>query len=151
MSARSKIHDGLVAICICAMSAGLGFGMASCAARQRTSDVVTAFLECEAAELPADTLRDATALAISAISKWISGSGAIDTAGLVGDLAALKTNLGRCAMAAAVVAWAGAPKPSAEAPMAAALAVDPAALRRAFTLARTEAGWPAVKIAGQTL
>lgn len=123
----------------------------SCSARQHVADGVAAFLECESAGLPADTLGDATALATGVLQKWISGSGSIDAAGLKADLVALKTNLGRCAMAAAVVAWTGASKPLAEAPMAAVITVDPDALRRAFVQARTEAGWPAVKIAGQTL
>ena len=151
MSRARKIEATLIAAGFCAMVVAAGFGVASCAARQHVADGVAAFLECESAGLPADTLGDATALATGALQKWISGSGSIDATGLKGDLAALKTNLGRCAMAAAVVAWAGSSKPSAEAPMAAALAVDPDALRRAFVQARTEAGWPAVKIAGQTL
>ena len=146
-----KVRVVVMTVAACALCFCYGAAISSCAARQHVADGVAAFLECESAGLPADTLGDATALATGALQKWISGSGAIDAAGLKGDLATLKTNLGRCAMAAAVVAWAGSSKPSAEAPMAAALAVDPDALRRAFVRARTEAGWPAVKIAGQTL
>lgn len=140
---------GLVVVALALM---LGVAtLQSCAARQRAADGPVAFLECEAAGLPTGTLGDATRLATSALSKWISGSGAIDKVGLTGDLASLKTNLGRCAMAAAVVAWAGAQKPGPNAPMAAALTSDPWALRQAFIEARSEAGWPVVKIAGQTL
>lgn len=151
MSRAGRIEAALITAGLCALSVAAGFGGASCAARQHVADGIAAFLECESAGLPADTLGDATALASGALQKWISGSGAIDATGLKGDLVTLKTNLGRCAMAAAVVAWFGTSKPAAEAPMAAALTVDPDALRRAFVQARTEAGWPAVKIAGQTL
>lgn len=146
-----KVRAVVMTLAFSSLCAGYGFAIASCAARQRAADGLVAFLECETAGLPADTLGDATKLATSALGKWISGSGAIDKTGLAGDLAALKTNLGRCAMAAAVVAWAGAPRPGAEAPMSSALVVDPWALRQAFVEARGEAGWPVVKIAGQTL
>jgi len=120
--------------------AALGGAVAiGCAARQRASAGVGAFLDCEAAQLPADTLKDATSLATTEIRHLIGGTGAVDVAALKADMAPLKTNLLRCAFAGAMAAL----TPPQTARMA--TGVD---LRGAFAAASAELGWPSVRPVG---
>lgn len=133
------------------LGAGSLSGLSCAEVRPRGAAAVGAFLDCEAGTLPADTLADAVALATSAVMNAISGSGRIDAGKLGADVAGLKTDLGRCALAAAVAALATPKAPLPGAPASSALAIDGRALRSAFTAARSSSGWPAVHVAGEVL
>lgn len=126
----------------------LASGSPSCAARQSVGAGVTAGLDCEAPSVVA-FLGDATILAIRTLEHWISGTGQVDRSGLSADLANIKTNLGRCAMDAAVAALAArstAPQPGA--PAAAPMAVDSAQILSTYAEVRSELGWPAGRPSG---
>ena len=111
---------------------GVGLpGMAACGARQRVASGVGAFLDCAAANLPPDTLADATALASSELRHLISGSGMVDVA-LKADMTPLKTDLLRCAFTGAIAALEEPTTPS----------------RDAFLVAKAELGWGTVKPIG---
>ncbi len=133
---RMALITGLALVC------GVAVLVASCAtARQRGAAGVTAFLECQAPNVDAALLEEAKGVAISAIDKWISGDGHVDTAGLRAEARPLKSDLMRCAFEAAIAAIA-APAPKADgATMAAPRAVDAAALRTEWASVRTELGW----------
>lgn len=129
--------------------AGIGAVQVSCSWRQHAAAGAVAFLDCEAANLPPDTLADATALGIGAIGNAISGSGHVDASRIKADMSSLKTDLGRCAFAAAVAALVTPVPPQPGAPAAAELVVDVTALKGAFTRASAELGWPEVRVAGK--
>jgi hypothetical protein len=123
-------------------------GSLSCAARQSVGAGVTAGLDCEAPGLVA-FMGDATVLAIRMLEHWISGTGQVDRSGLASDLANIRTNLGRCAMDAAVAALAArspAPQPGASA--SAPMAVDSAQILSVYTEVRSELGWPSGRSPG---
>ncbi len=119
----------------------------SCAsARQRGAAGVGAFLSCTAADFPPSTLADATGLATSALMRWISGSGKVDTAGVKADMAPLKSDLLRCAWAGAVAALTAPRQPAAPgAPANSPLEVDAATLRMTFEGVAARLGWPAMR------
>jgi len=117
--------------------------MAACGARQRVASGVGAFLDCAAANLPPDTLADATALASSELRHLISGSGMVDVA-LKADMTPLKTDLLRCAFTGAIAALEEPTTPSRDA-----FLVAKAGLARdAFLVAKAELGWGTVKPIG---
>jgi len=111
----------------------------SCAARQRVANGIGAFLDCEAAGLPQDTLADMTALASDEARHLISGTGEVDISRLKEDMAPLKTDLARCAMTGAIAAL----------PAGGALrAPSGPTLAQAFAEAKTQLGWGRIKPVG---
>lgn len=121
------------------------FAMTACSgsAGQRAPAGVKAFLDCETPHVDAAMLADAKALATAAASKWISGSGTIDAAGLRADAAPLKTDLLRCAFDAAMAALVTAVSATPGAPASSARAVDSVQVTAAWSSARAQLGWPA--------
>jgi hypothetical protein len=144
---------GSVITILIGLLVGVGLpGMAACGARQRVASGVGAFLDCEAANLPPDTLADATALASSELRHLISGSGVVDVA-LKADMTPLKTDLLRCAFTGAIAALEEPTAPAAPAapgtPSRDAFLVAKAGLARdAFLVAKAELGWGTVKPIG---
>jgi hypothetical protein len=135
-------HPPMATLALALLALGLSvLGIATaCGARQRTAAGVGAFLDCEAANLPQDTLADATALASAELRHLISGSGVVDADALKEDMAPLTTDLLRCAMAGAIAALA---------PLPVALRVASAAdARQAFIVAKSQLGWGQVKPVG---
>lgn len=120
-----------------------GMLVTGCGARPRIAAGVGAFLDCESPHVDAQMLADAKVVATSAIGKWISGSGTIDTAGLKADAAPLKSDLMRCAMDAAIAVLTTPVPEQVGAPQSAAMAVDAAQVRAAWSSVRGGLGWPA--------
>jgi hypothetical protein len=137
------------AMTICAL-AGAALAPGCTAARQRGTVAVGAFLDCEAPGI-ASVLPDLLPLAKDGVMLAISGDGHVDTARIKADAAPIKSDLGRCVFAAAVAALATPVPTTPGAPAAAELAIDGAALRGAFTIARGELGWAPVRVAGEVL
>lgn len=129
--------------------AGMGFGvvtLSSCAtARARGGAAGGALLDCQAHNLVA-AIAELVPLAKQAVMVAIGGTGHVDTGQLRAAAAPLKSDLGRCALAAAIAALASPPPPEQPgAPAAAPLEVDGHELRAAFVAIRGELGWPTVK------
>lgn len=116
----------------------------ACGAREPAARGVGAFIDCQAPNVVA-MLPDAIALAKSAVMRWISGSGHVDTAGLKNAAAPLKTDLGKCAFDAAIAILTS-PRPAVApgAPASSPLEIDTVALRMAWDRARGELGWAPV-------
>jgi hypothetical protein len=122
----------------------------ACAARQAAGAGVGAGLDCEAPGVKA-YLADATVFAIQTVVHWISGSGQVDRDGLASDAARIRTDLGRCALdaaIAAVAAWSARGAPDSALPEAAPMAVDAAQLASTYAEIRAGLGWPAARVAG---
>lgn len=117
-------------------------------ARQRGAASAGAFLDCEAADLPPTSLHDATEFATKAVMAAISGDGHADTSQIRADASVLRSDLGKCALAAAIAALATPGPVIVGAPAAAELAIDGPGLRRAFAAARAELGWAPVRPVG---
>ncbi len=115
----------------------------ACGARQRIAAGAGAFLDCEAPHVDAQMLADAKVITTSAVEKWISGAGTIDTEGLRADAVPLKTDLMRCAMDAAIAALLTPTPVQPGGPAAAPMTVDAAQIRLAWRSVRSELGWPA--------
>jgi hypothetical protein len=113
---------------------------------QRAANGTGAFLDCQSPNIDLGLLTEAKGVTKSALMKWFSGAGHVDTAGLKSEAAPLKSDLMRCAFDAAVAAWMTPAKPSAI--MAAGLEVDADELRAAYAQTRVELGWPVMKAAG---
>lgn len=109
---------------------------------RRAAAGVTAFLDCEGSHVDPAMLADAKVLATSAASKWVSGSGKIDAAGLKADAAPLKTDLLRCAFDAAMAALATPVPATPGAPASSAMAVDARQVLATWTQVRGELAWP---------
>ncbi len=74
----------------------------SCAGtRPRVAAGSEAFIDCMAPDV-ADSLPDLVPLAKSALMRWISGTGELDASGIKADMAKIKGNLGKCALATAI-------------------------------------------------
>jgi hypothetical protein len=112
--------------------------------RHRASAGVGAFLDCESEHLDAKLLADAKSLAITAVRHWIGGDGHIDTAGIKADAAPIKTDLGRCAFTAAIIAVATPAKSYPDAPAAAPMIANSGELMS--TMAGIKANWGVAEI-----
>jgi hypothetical protein len=135
--------------------------LTSCAsgstARGDAATGLVAALNCEDGSIDPGALSDAAAFAAAKVQAWISGTAPTDLAGLktkiLADLAPVKSNLGRCAIASAlaVVAAVAAPKPTpgvaTSALFSASPGPDPQLVRAAFAGAARAAGWAPVRVA----
>lgn len=119
----------------------------ACGARQRATAATEAFIDCQGSDL-ATAVSELVPLAEQALLVAIGGTGHIDTGQLKAIAAPLKSNLGRCALAAAIAALATPTAETPGAPAAARLTVDGPALKGAFSAVRGELGWPAARLAG---
>lgn len=149
----------LVAV-LFSVAVGVGVGvMPSCTAsqaRQAAAAGVVAMLECEDGHLDAQALADAKVFAAAEVEHWLAGGVAPSPSALLTDLAPIKSDLGRCAIAAAMAAATALVTPAPAPGVAiAALAtwpkVDPAQMRGAFAVAARQLGWQPVKVAGGTV
>jgi hypothetical protein len=128
--------------------------------RQRTAVATTAFIDCQAPNV-AGVLAELVPLAKQAALVAISGDGSVDTAKLRAAASPLRSDLGRCALAAAIAALAESVAPPSVASVSALAAlpdgtatppaVDGATLRAAFVTVRNELGWAPVVVAGSVL
>lgn len=120
-------------------------------ARQTAAVGVVAALDCEAAHLDAQVFADAKAFAEAKVMQWIGGVAAPDSARIRADLAPIKSDLGRCAIAAALAAATVLLKPADPGAAISALSsstVAPAAVRVQFEIGARLAGWPPVQLPG---
>lgn len=120
----------------------------ACGSRQRGASAAGTFIDCEAPDL-AQLLPDLIPIAREAVMAAVNGDGSIDTAQLRADAAAIRGDLGKCVLAAAIAALSTPTR--AEAPLTAALALDAAQLRGAFVSVRGDLGWAPVHVAGTVL
>jgi hypothetical protein len=120
--------------------------LSSCGARQDAAHAAGAFLDCEAPTIAA-ALSDLVPLGVALLKARISGDGTVDTAGLRADLAAIRSDLGRCAIAAAAVALSSVVNRTVMESSARAHA----SMAEEFTAVRGELAWPRVRVAGTVL
>lgn len=148
-SAALKRIAATIAVLLFAVGASSTLACSSSSAGPRAAAGVGAFLDCESPHVDAQMLADAKVVAKSAIEKWLSGAGTIDTAGLKADAKPIRSDLLKCAFDAAIAALAT-PTPSSppEAPQAAPLVVDAAQVRAAWMQVRGELGWPPARAGG---
>lgn len=124
-------------------SAALAQTACSSSLRGTAASGAGAALDCEAANVKS-LLGDLVPLAIAEVTKWISGSGTVDTTGLKADLAAIKGDAAKCALDAAVVILTSAPAPAkAGTPQAAPMAIDRAQVAAGYAQVRGDLGWAA--------
>ena len=111
-----------------------------------------AFIDCEALDV-AKLLPDLLPLAKAEVAKWIDGAGKVDTTGLKADLAGIKSDAPRCAIASAIDALAtqASPPPGSPAPMQPHAVVSTAGngdqLRATFASVRGDLGWAPLHLA----
>ena len=145
------ILGSMVALVVIVLVLGSVVGYGCSSWRQRTSAGVSAFLDCEGEHIDAGLLSEAKAVSKSAISRWVSGDGHVDTAGLKAEAAPLKSDLMRCGFAAAIAALATPVAAQPGAPAAAGLEVDGAGLRSAFIAVRSDLGWAPLRVGNGVL
>ena len=116
-----------------------GAAQTACISRAQVSSGAGAGLNCEAPNVKA-LVADLIPFAIAELQKWISGSGSVDTAGLKADLAAIKTDVPKCALDAAVAILTTPAPANPSAPLSAPMPVGN--LRAAYAQVRGELGWP---------
>lgn len=133
----------IVLACIVALTATYGCATVRPIA---ATGIVTA-LDCEAAHLDAQALADAKVFASAKVQAWISGAGAASSAAIRADLAPIKSDLGRCAIAGAIAAI-GAALTSSPGVAVSALMSEPTPAMRVqagYGAAVHDLGWPSVK------
>ncbi len=141
---------------LAALVLALGLGVIAlqpgCATvRERATVGAGALIDCEAEHLRAG-VAELVPLATQAVLAAISGDGRhVDTAPIRAAAHALRSDLGRCALATAIAILATPTKPSAGAPMAAGLVVDSGELRAAFERVRGELGGATYKTSAGVL
>lgn len=143
----------LAALAFCGL-VGTAIACSWTQARQTTASGTVAALDCEAAHLDAQALADAKTFALATVQHWIAGGAAPSSDAIRADLAPIKSDLGRCAIAGALAAVAVLTQSSPGTAVSAltAAGTDPVATRAAFAAAARQAGWPAVKLPdGETL
>lgn len=140
-TSSSTARSGLVAMLV------LLTGCSTTQARQTGAAGVVAALDCEAAHLDAQALADAKLFAEAKVQAWIAGGKAPSSDAIRADLAPIKSDLGRCAitaaLAAATVLLQSTPG---EAVSALVAGPDPAQVRERFGAAARWAGWPPVLV-----
>lgn len=126
-------------------------------ARQAAAAGVIAAYDCEASHFDPDVLEDLKKAAREKVKDWTSGKAGTDLPTLIAavkaDLAAFKSDAGRCALAGVVAAAVAlVSRPPAESGLVALPAGPPPAMvRAAFGLAAREAGLPPIRVAGAVL
>jgi hypothetical protein len=151
-----------VTLCALAGVAILAVGIASTActasqARQAAGAGVVAALDCELVHVDADLAADLKSAAIAKVDAWISGKAGTDLPTLIAavkaDLAAFRSDAGRCAIAAVLAAAASlvTSRPAESGLVALPAGPPPAMVRAAFGLAAREAGLPPLRVAGAVL
>ena len=147
MKTASLLSTFAIALLGLATGSAIAIGCTATRARQTASVGVVAALDCEAAHLDAQMLADATTLASAEVQRWIGGGKAASTDAIKADLAPIKSDLGRCAITAALAA-ATVLVTSTPGTAVSALAVgDPMATRAAFSVAARVLGWAPVRLA----
>lgn len=130
----------------------VGFAIACTAtqARQTAATGVVAALDCEAAHLDPQALADAKTFAMLEVQRWIAGGAAPSSDQIRADLAPIKSDLGRCAIAGALAAVAALTRsaPGEAVSALTAAGADPVQTRAAFAVAARQVGWPAVRLPG---
>jgi hypothetical protein len=116
-----------------------------------------AFLDCEAADIKAQDLIDATKLADATVEHWLAGGAAASTTAIAADLAPFRSDLSKCALAGALALATGALAPGSNSTpgtatqgLTAAAAIappDPGQVRAAFAAAARAEGWPLIQVA----
>lgn len=128
-----------------------GAGLTSCAsARPALAAGAVAMLVCEDGHLDALALADAKLFAAAEVEHWLAGGAAPSPSALLADLAPIKSDLGRCAIAAALAAATVLVRPATPGTATSALVAgpDPVQVRGAFAVAARQLGWAPVKVAG---
>lgn len=126
-------------------------------ARPVATTGVSAFLDCEDQHFDAKLMADAVNLAKATVESWISGAGTVSAEAIKADVAPIKSDLGKCAIAAAIAAMTSTPAASTPGTAVSALTAagpppaDASALRAAFAAARGELGWQPVVTNGIVL
>lgn len=135
---------------------GLSQACTQTQAGQAVSAGVVAAFDCEASLDPA-TMADAKNFAEAKVQAWL-GTAPVSLATLkakiLADLAPVKSNLGRCAIAGAlaVIAAIATPTPTSGTATSALVAgPDPVGVRAVFSSAARELGWAPVKVGGSVL
>lgn len=124
-------------------------GCTATQARQTSAAGAIATLDCEAAHLDAQALADAKAFAMAEVQHWLAGGAAPSSDAIRADLAPIKSDLGRCAIAGALAAVAVLVQPTPGAAISAlTVGPDPAQVRAAFAVAARRDGWPLVILPG---
>jgi plasmid stabilization system protein ParE len=96
------VRVGLLAVFVAGLCAYAAVTLVACAgAREKGTAGAEAFIDCMAPDVSA-ALPDLVPLAKSAVLKWISGDGHVDTAGIRADAVGIRGNLGKCALATAI-------------------------------------------------
>jgi len=135
--ARSMVKSAGALIPVLAIGA-----LCSCAtAKSATAAGTNAFIDCEAAHFDSKLWNDARLVSESYVNRWIANGPAVDVEAIKADLAPVKTDLMRCAIAAAVAFGA-----KAVSAMLRESLVQPVDLQTAFQSASRSAGWPEVRV-----
>lgn len=136
---------------LCVVGAAIGALTISCATvREKGGVGAQVFTDCLAPDIES-ALPDLVPLAKSAIMRWVTGTGSVDTGGIEADMASIKSDLGKCAIASAIAILTTPTSGLAGAPKSSPMLVDGAGLRAAFTSGRARLGWAPVKTSGGTL
>jgi len=123
--------------------------LSSCGAGQAALHAADLVLDCETPDMT-KALADLVRFGIADLKQHISGDGTVDKTALRADLAASRSDLGRCVLGAAAVALDAAITTSKRTAMASAVPA-PASMAAEFTRARGELAWPRVRVAGTVL
>lgn len=113
-----------------------------------TAAGVIASIDCEAAHLDEDVLADARIFADAKVEQWLAGGARPSAAKIRADLAPVRSNLMRCAVAGAVAAaieLATSSHPPAEKSVLAQAQAE-IGLREAFGEARRKLGWGTIRL-----
>lgn len=149
LAATALVVVGVVALLGCTPGQRAGAG-------QRVGAGLVAALDCEAAHLDAELLADATQLAGATVQRWFGDQSATDDearAKIKADLAPLKSDLVRCAIAGAVAAIVHRPAQP-QGLVTSALSApgpDPELVRLEIQAAARELGWAPVAAGGEVL
>lgn len=125
-------------------------GCTATQARQTTAAGTVTALDCEAVHLDPAVLADAKTFALAEVQHWIAAGASPSSDAIRADLAPIKSDLFRCAIAGALAAVAVLTQstPGTAVSALTAAGADPVATRAAFAVAARQAGWPAVKLPG---
>lgn len=149
-SAFGRAIGGASLVLLIAAGAVLASSQPGCATttgHAASAGISTAF-DCEVAHFDEQLLADAKVFARAKVDQWLAGGARPSSAQIRADLAPVRSDLMKCAVAGAVVAaLALLPAP---ATASRSLSVSPTApeLREAYEQARVELGWRSVRLPG---